>query len=103
MGTEKYPGENHYTEFIKNAGGYDNAFTSLTDTNYHFESSNEKFEECLDIFAQFYISPAFSPSGTDREMNAVDSEFNMSQQSDQWRFYGILENLALDGSLLNKF
>jgi insulysin len=28
MGTDKYPGENEYTEFIKNNGGYDNAFTS---------------------------------------------------------------------------
>lgn len=103
MGTEKYPGENHYTEFIKNAGGYDNAFTSLTDTNFHFECSNEAFEESLDIFAQFFICPSFSESGTEREMNAVDSEFNMSQQHDTWRFYGMLENLANKGSTLNKF
>ena len=48
QGTEKYPGENEYSEFIKNNGGYDNAFTSLTDTNYHLECSNEAFEEALD-------------------------------------------------------
>ena len=36
MGTEKYPIENEYSEFISNNGGYNNAFTSLTDTNYHF-------------------------------------------------------------------
>ena len=36
MGTEKYPSENEYAEFITNNGGYNNAFTDLTDTNYHF-------------------------------------------------------------------
>jgi insulysin len=51
MGTTKYPVENAYDEFITNNGGYNNAYTSLTDTNYHFEVSNEGFEETLDMFA----------------------------------------------------
>ena len=51
MGTEKYPSENEYAEFITNNGGYNNAFTSLTDTNYHFEVSNEAFGDALDRFA----------------------------------------------------
>ena len=55
MGTEKYPSENEYAEFITNNGGYNNAFTSLTDTNYHFEVSNEAFGEALDRFAQFFL------------------------------------------------
>ena len=51
MGTEKYKGENEYTEFIKNNGGMNNAYTSLTNTNYHFDCSNEAFNDCLDRFA----------------------------------------------------
>jgi secreted Zn-dependent insulinase-like peptidase len=51
MGTEKYKGENEYTEYIKNNGGMNNAYTSLTNTNYHFDCSNEAFTECLDRFA----------------------------------------------------
>jgi insulysin len=51
MGTEKYPSENEYSEFIKNAGGYNNAYTSSTNTNYHFECSNGSFEDALDRFA----------------------------------------------------
>ena len=51
MGTEKYPSENEYGEFITNNGGYNNAYTSLTDTNYHFECSNEAYGEALDRFA----------------------------------------------------
>ena len=51
MGTEKYPSENEYAEFISNNGGYNNAYTNLTDTNYHFEVSNDAFGEALDRFA----------------------------------------------------
>jgi insulysin len=51
MGTAKYPSENEYTEFIKNNGGMNNAYTSLTNTNYHFDCANEAFEGALDRFA----------------------------------------------------
>jgi insulysin len=78
MGTEKYPDENEFSEYIKNNGGYNNAFTSLTETNYHFETSNTGFERALDIFAQFFIAPLLGDSQAEREMKAVDSEFNMS-------------------------
>ena len=65
-------------------GGYDNAYTSLTDTNYHFECSNEAFEEALDRLSQFFISPNFSESAAAREVNAVDSEFSQALQHDGW-------------------
>jgi insulysin len=51
MGSEKYPSENEYSEYIKDHGGYSNAFTSLTDTNYHFECANDALEGALDRFA----------------------------------------------------
>jgi len=103
MGTEKYPDENEYSEYIKNKGGYNNAFTSLTDTNYHFEVSNEGFERALDMFSQFFISPLLGENQAEREMKAVDSEFNMSQQSDAWRRFMILQTLSHPDSKLNRF
>jgi insulysin len=51
MGTEKYPSENEYAEYITNNGGYNNAWTSMTNTNYQFDCSNEAFKEALDRFA----------------------------------------------------
>lgn len=103
MGTEKYPEENEYTEFISDNGGYDNAWTSLTDTNYHFEVSNEGFEGALDRFAQFFIAPLLGDSQTEREMNAVDSEFNMGLQSDAWRFFMLIQNASDENSPFNRF
>jgi insulysin len=51
MGTKKYPAENEYMEFVKDKGGYTNAYTSLTNTNYQFEVSNEGLEGALDRFS----------------------------------------------------
>lgn len=51
MGTQKFPSENEYTEFIKNNGGSDNAYTSFTDTNYYFDCSNTAFPDALDRFS----------------------------------------------------
>jgi len=36
---------------MTNNGGMNNAFTSLTNTNFHFDVSNEAFEEALDRLA----------------------------------------------------
>ena len=35
MGTEKYPDENHFEEFIGRFGGYSNASTHESFTRYH--------------------------------------------------------------------
>ena len=82
LGTEKFPEENHYSKFIKTHGGMKNAATGEDYTNYHFDIKNEVFNDALDIFSQFFKRPLFTESATDREMNAVDSEFrrNLSNE-----------------------
>ena len=37
MGTEKYPGEDDYQDFVTGKGGYTNAYTDTDHTNYYFE------------------------------------------------------------------
>ena len=64
------------SKFVENNGGMNNAYTSLTNTNFYLDISNTAFYEALDRFAQFFISPSFKADSTDREMNAVDSEYN---------------------------
>jgi insulysin len=103
MGTEKYPEEDAYSQHCSNYSGYDNAYTGLEMTNYHFEVNNEGFEKALDMFAQFFICPLFSKSSVDREMNAVDSENKKNLQSDMWRYYQLLQNESNPESTLNRF
>jgi len=94
MGTKKYPDENEYSEFIQNNGGYSNAWTSMTSTNFHFDIASDCFEEALDKFAQFFISPLFNESAVEREMMAVESEFTMFVQDDTSRRKMIFQTLA---------
>jgi secreted Zn-dependent insulinase-like peptidase len=88
---------------MTNNGGSNNAYTSLTDTNYHFDCSNEAFEEGLDRLAQFFICPSFSESASEREVNAVDSEFKMSLQHDGWHYFNLMQRISNKDSLLNRF
>lgn len=82
LGTEKYPQENEYREFLAAHGGSSNAFTSNQHTSYLFEVLNEHFEQALDRFAQFFVAPLFNPDGMSREMQAVDSEFTKNLNDD---------------------
>ena len=94
MGTEKYPEENHYSKVLQENSGGSNAFTAFDNTNYYFTVSNEKFRDMLDIFAQFYICPTFNESSTEREMQAVHSEYEMNIQSDMWRQFQLLRSFT---------
>ncbi|CAF3867523.1 unnamed protein product [Adineta steineri] len=86
MGSSKYPGENEYSKLIEGNGGRSNAFTSGDHTNYYFDINPSLLPEALDVFAQFFISPLFSALSTDRELEAVNSEYEGYLYEDGWRF-----------------
>lgn len=85
LGTEKYPGEGDYGNYIRSNGGFANAYTSGDHTNYHFEINHDAFEGAVDRFAQFFIAPLFTEEFTEREMNAVDSENEKNLEQDSRR------------------
>ncbi|KAF9291020.1 Insulinase (Peptidase M16) [Linnemannia elongata] len=94
LGTDKYPRENEYKEFLAQHAGKSNASTSLDHTNFHFEVGHAHLERALDRFAQFFISPAFNESCTDREIRAVDSEFKRNLQMDGRRLFQLGKHLS---------
>lgn len=93
LGTEKYPDESGYHRYLDEHGGLHNAFTASDKTVYMFKINNDAFTEGLDRFAQFFIAPLFSPSGIQREMNAIDQEYAKNIQQDGWRFYYVQKAL----------
>ncbi|EMC94102.1 hypothetical protein BAUCODRAFT_75180 [Baudoinia panamericana UAMH 10762] len=129
MGTEKYPGENDYNQYLTKYGGYSNAFTAATSTNYYFElsasatsnspssSANVSKESlavsvpknkaplygALDRFAQFFVKPLFLEDTLDRELKAVDSENKKNLQADNWRFNQLDKSLASKKHPFHKF
>lgn len=87
LGTTKYPQEDAYKRFLSEHNGSSNAYTSLNETNYHFECSPNGIPGALSRHSQFFTSPLFLPSCTEREVNAVDSEFRRNLQLDTRRLF----------------
>jgi insulysin len=94
MGTQKYPKENEYSEYLTEHGGFSNAFTAAAHTNYYFEVAATGLEGALDRFSQFFIAPLFSESCTERELLAVDSEHKKNIQIDAWRLMQLRKSLC---------
>ncbi|XP_077296679.1 insulin-degrading enzyme-like [Arctopsyche grandis] len=103
LGTKKYPQENMYTKFLSEHGGIYNAYTSTDKTVYFFDVIPEHFASALDIFAQFFISPLFTISATDRELNAVNSENEKNICNDSWRLYLLDKSTSDPNHPYNKF
>ncbi|KAG2383547.1 hypothetical protein C9374_004218 [Naegleria lovaniensis] len=55
------------------------------------------------MFAQFFISPLFTESATEREILAVDSEFKKNLNDDVWRDYQIMKSTANPDHPFSKF
>ena len=104
LGTDKFPVESHYAQFLMKNGGSKNAATGEDYTYYYFDVKNEKFNEALDIYSEFFKSPQFTESATDREMNAVDSEFRKNLSNEVRRMIQIEKSiLTAEGSRLKRF
>lgn len=94
MGTKKYPDEKEYHRFIQDHGGLTNAFTANHITSYIFSIDNFFFDEALDRFSQFFKEPLFNPSGVNRELRAIDQEYEMNVQKDDVREYFVYKALS---------
>lgn len=83
--------------------GSSNAFTCEEHTNYFFDVAPDCLYGALDRFAQFFISPLFDPSGTEREMRAVDSENKKNLNNDHWRLNQLDKHLSNPNHPYSKF
>eukprot|EP00252_Welwitschia_mirabilis_P027613 TRINITY_DN9512_c0_g2_i7.p1 TRINITY_DN9512_c0_g2~~TRINITY_DN9512_c0_g2_i7.p1 ORF type:complete len:1006 (+),score=221.01 TRINITY_DN9512_c0_g2_i7:195-3212(+) len=101
--SEKYPLEDSYMKYLTEHGGKSNAFTGSEHTNFHFDVNADYFEEALDRFAQFFISPLMSANATSREINAVDSENKKNVLVDGWRLNQLQKHLSSVDHPYHKF
>ncbi|KDR81747.1 hypothetical protein GALMADRAFT_58881 [Galerina marginata CBS 339.88] len=103
MGTETFPQENEYSEFLAKNNGGSNAYTSTSNTNYYFNVATSALPGALERFAAFFHCPLFAPSCTSRELNAVDSEHKKNHQADMWRIFQLNKHLSKPGHVWSKF
>ncbi|XP_044156832.1 nardilysin [Bufo gargarizans] len=103
MGSEKYPDENGFDAFLKKHGGSDNASTDCERTIFQFDVQRKHFKEALDRWAQFFVSPLMVSDAIDREVQAVDSEYELARPSDSNRKEMLFGSLAKPGHPMRKF
>ncbi|KAM4547866.1 nardilysin-like [Odontesthes bonariensis] len=103
MGSEKYPAENGFDAFLKKHGGSDNASTDCERTIFQFDVQRKHFREALDRWAQFFICPLMIEDAIDREVEAVDSEYQLARPSDSHRKEMLFGSLAKPGHPMGKF
>ena len=106
MGTNKYPTENAYDAFLKKHGGSDNAYTELEHTVYHLCIPQERLFAALDMFCQFFISPLLLEDAVERELNSIESEFQLSKNNDHCRLQQLMCHTSRrinDGHPFTKF
>ncbi|XP_078435815.1 insulinase (Peptidase family M16) family protein [Wolffia australiana] len=103
MGSSEYPDENEYDRYLSKHGGSSNAYTELEYTCYHFEVNREHLKGALQRFSQFFVSPLVKSEAMDREVLAVDSEFNQVLQSDSCRLLQLQCHTAPPDHPFNRF
>nr|XP_022903817.1 insulin-degrading enzyme [Onthophagus taurus] len=103
LGTEKYPNENDYNKFLSEHGGSSNASTTHDHTNYYFDIVPDQLPNALDRFSQFFKSPLFTASATEREIKAVHSEHEKNLASDVWRIDQLDKHTADTNHPFHKF
>ncbi|KAJ3599725.1 hypothetical protein NHX12_033681 [Muraenolepis orangiensis] len=103
MGSEKYPAENGFDAFLKKHGGSDNASTDCERTIFQFDVQRKFFKQALDRWAQFFICPLMIEDAIDREVEAVDSEYQLARPSDSHRKEMLFGSLAKPGHPMAKF
>ncbi|KAH7832213.1 putative Insulin-degrading enzyme [Monocercomonoides exilis] len=103
LGTKKYPKEGEFSTFLTNHAGSQNGFTSLFYTKFYFVIDSRFFEEAIDRFAQFFIEPLFTESCTEREIEAVNSEYEMNLNVMSRKLYQMMRYRSNPDHYLNGF
>ena len=104
MGSEKYPDPSSYPEHIGTYGGFSNAYTQFECTTYTFNVTYGGLEKTLDYLASAVDKPAFDKSVVDREITAIENEFQMMVSDDSTRMVQIAqENTSDKNHLFNTF
>eukprot|EP00930_Biecheleria_cincta_P060882 TRINITY_DN4646_c0_g2_i1.p1 TRINITY_DN4646_c0_g2~~TRINITY_DN4646_c0_g2_i1.p1 ORF type:complete len:1131 (+),score=174.41 TRINITY_DN4646_c0_g2_i1:318-3395(+) len=103
LGTAKYPDPLGINKFLEKAGGSSNAYTSSEVTVFHMEFSSSALAEANDRFADFFRAPLFNRTFVQKEVHAINSEFEKNLQDPTRRVLQVISNLADPESAVNHF
>lgn len=94
MGSEKYPKEDEFKQFLQSSGGSQNAHTRADTTTFYLEVQEQFLEDAIDRFSHLFKAPLLRADSMMREREAVDSEFSMGLCNEFVQRRQILASLA---------
>jgi len=89
LGTDKYPDGSEYQKFINQHGGSNNAWTATEHTCFYFDIHHQYFDDALDRFSQFFISPLLADEFAAKERKNIEAEFKLKLKDDVRRLYDV--------------
>lgn len=92
----------YFDTIVAKGAGYSNAFTDLGNTNYFFQSIGN-INKTIDVFANFFINPLFSEEGVHKERNAVNSEYEIDINTEEWKLQNFLSLIAKQSHPASRF
>ena len=103
LGTTSYPDGSEYQKFINQHGGTNNAWTATEHTCYFLDINSTFFEEALNRFSQFFISPLLSSESIASERENIDAEFKLKLKDDIRRLYDVHKQTINPAHPFSKF
>ena len=103
MGSKKYPHPGDFNAYVSDHGGGRNAMTSQDRTTFFYDINPGYFEESLARFSDHFSHPLFDKDYIEKEIKAVDAEFQMHQKDDFYRGYYVLKNIINPSHPMHRF
>ena len=103
LGTKKFPEISFFDDFLNKNNGNSNASTTIENTNFVFDVSNDAFEKSLEMFSDFFYEPLFDKNSINKELNAIESEFKLNYRDDDVREQSLITFEGYKNSNFNKF
>lgn len=103
----------YFDDLVSSAGGYSNAYTDNTNTNYFFSIASNKLDKALKVinyliwlikvFSHFFIDPLFNEEAVNKEVDAVNSEYEIDVSDDSWKLFHLFSILSSESHPVSRF
>lgn len=103
LGSERFPKRDEWEAFLARHGGSSNAVTQECSTAFHYTIQDEFLGESLQRFADMLFHPLLREQALEKEIRAVDAEFEIAKTRDDCRVSEIQRFTARKGHPFSRF
>ncbi|MBK8204844.1 MAG: insulinase family protein [Bdellovibrionales bacterium] len=93
INSNEYPEVDGYSRYVQGNGGTYNGMTGINYTVYPADIKPDKFPEALSRLSAFFRDPKLSEEYIDKELNAVNQEYQNNRSNDSRRLWHITQKL----------